>query len=333
MAPLRIGILGTARIARDFCTGVRGSEKVAVVAIASREAEKAESFAREFAIERAHGSYEALVADDDVDAIYNPLPNSLHAPWSIRAAEAGKHVLCEKPLALNEGEVHAIFAAAARNEVHIREAYPYLSQPQTLKLQELVADGAIGRVQLVRASFGFTLDDPVNIRWAPEMGGGALLDAGSYPVSLVRALAGAAPTRVTAAATWTESGVDRTLAATLEHASGLIAQISCSFATGDHRHALIAGDGGVIETNYWNHTTPERPAIVSLRRGARNRGGYEAIEVEQMNGFRAEAEAFADLIAGKEWRGATPAQSVDIAHALDAILASARLRSPVDLQG
>jgi xylose dehydrogenase (NAD/NADP) len=331
VAPLRVGILGAAGIAREFCAGVRGSAKLAVVAIASRQLEKSQAFARDFGIGTAHSSYDALLADDGVDALYNPLPNALHAPWSIRAAEAGKHVLCEKPLALNANEARAMFDAATRNGVHIVEAYPYLSQPQTLTLQELVASGAIGRLTLVQASFGFTQNDPANIRLSPALGGGALMDAGSYPVSLVRVLAGAAPVRVSAAATWTESGVDRTMAATLEHASGLLAQISCSFATGDHRRALITGEDGVIETNYWNHTTPERPAVLHLRRGAKNRGGYETIEVAQANGFRAEAESFADLIAGGAWTGATPAQSLDIARTLDALAASARTRLPVEL--
>ena len=333
MDKLKIGILGTADIAREFMAGIRLSQKADVVAIASRTLDKAEAFASEFEIGKAYAAYDALLADVEIDAIYNPLPNTLHAEWSIRAAEAGKHVLCEKPLTPSAIDATAIFEAAQKNSVHIVEAYPYLAQPQTIRLRQLLDEGAIGRVRLVRASIGFSMSDRDNIRLDPALAGGSLLDAGSYPVSLVRVIAGERATRTYAVADWTETGVDRSMVATLEHAGGLLAQIACSFGTGVHRHALISGDEGVIETSYSNHTSPERPAVLQLRRGTSWSTAYETISLPEMDGFLAEIDSFADLISigSPQWSGATPEQSVDIARTLEAIIASARAHIPIDL--
>lgn len=332
--PLRIGILGAANIARQFTSGVAPSKSVMVAAVASRDLGRAQAFARECGIGRALGSYEALLADPDIDAIYNPLPNTLHAAWSIRAAEAGKHVLCEKPLATTAADARAMFAAARRHRVHLVEGYPYLAQPQTLKLRELIAAGAIGKLRLIRATFGVPFSDASNIRLKPDLGGGALLDAGSYPLSLVRVIAGARPTRVSAVARWTETGVDQTLLATLEFASGLLAQISCSFATAYHRHAHIVGDAGSVETTYLNHPPLFGPPLLALRRGATVQAVAEAIDVAGGNGFLAETESFQRLVtAGPAgWNGATEAESVDIALTLEALLKSARTGAPVDLE-
>ncbi len=170
MANLRFGILGTARIARGFAHSLRGAAGVEIVAVASRSADKAASFAREFQIERAHGSYDALLADAGVDAVYIPLPNSMHAEWTMRAARAGKHVLCEKPLATSAADARAMFACADACGVRLLEAFPYRMQPQTLAVRRLILDGALGELRLVRASFAFPLsgDDDIRLdpRWA-----------------------------------------------------------------------------------------------------------------------------------------------------------------------
>ena len=177
---MRIGILGCANIARQFTRDVAPSPQVKVVAVASRSMETAQAFAATFGIARSHGSYEALLADAEVDTIYLPLPNSLHAEWAVKAARAGKHVLCEKPLALGLAEARAMFAAARANGVMLLEAYPYYFQPQTGAMLALLHGGAVGEVRSVQSSFGFTLANPAtNIRLKPELGGGALLDAGS----------------------------------------------------------------------------------------------------------------------------------------------------------
>ena len=331
--PLRIGVLGAARIARSFVEAVRSSSKVAVTAIASRDVERGTTFARELGIARVHASYDALFADPEIDAVYVPLPNNLHAQWSIRAAGAGKHVLCEKPLAANAMQARAMFEAAAKHGVYLVEAYPYRAQPQTLKVRELVAAGAIGRIQLIQASFGFPLADAANIRMDPNLAGGALMDAGSYPVSFVRTVAGAAPSRVSAMSRWGETGVDVSTMATLEHADGLLAQISCSFSTARHRHAFIAGDAGSISTSYFNDTGPAFPPIVDVRRGSGWDAPREVIETEARAGFLAEAESFHDLVrfGWQGWTGASPEESIDIAMTLDALAASSRQGVPVEV--
>jgi predicted dehydrogenase len=330
---VRIGILGAANIARLFVAGVRPSLKVAVTAVASRDAERAGKFAAETGIAQVHPSYEALLADPEIDAIYNPLPNNLHAEWSIRAANAGKHVLCEKPLATSAAEARAMFAAAARNGVQLAEAYPYRAQPQTLKLRKLLKENAIGRLQLIQASFGFPLTDASNIRLNPALAGGALMDAGCYPVSLVRTIAGERPKRVHALARWSESGVDRTLVASIEFSSGLLAQVSCSFATARHRHAFVAGDSGVIRTTYLNDTSAALPPVLEIRRGPGLDARQEFVETAATNGFLAEAEAFHDLVVhGRDrWEGASPEESIDIALTLEALAASARQGVTVDV--
>jgi len=333
-APLRIGILSTANIARAFVSGVRPSSTVTVTAVASRDAAKAEGFAREVGIPRSFGSYEALLADREIDAVYIPLPNSMHAEWSVRAAEAGKHVLCEKPLSATATEARTMFEAARKHGVCLVEAYPYRAQQQTLKLRELLEAGAVGRVQMIQASFGFTISNNPNIRLNPALAGGALMDAGSYPVSLVRMVAKKRPSRVTAVAHWTDTGVDRTLVATIEFASGLFAQISCSFATAVHRQALIAGSEGVLQTTFFNHPSPATPPVLHLRHGKGWDSVTETIEVTATNGFLAETEAFERLVrhGPTYWTGASPEESVDIMLTLEAILHSARTGKPVDIE-
>lgn len=333
MTPLRLGILGAAKIARLFVEAVRPSTKVVVEAVASRDVARGAEFARSLGIARVHASYEALLGDPAIEAVYVPLPNNLHAQWAIRAAEAGKHVLCEKPLAASAAEARAIFAAAARCGVHVVEGYPYRAQPQTRKVRELLAAGAIGHLRIVQASFGFPLADPHNIRMQPDLAGGAIMDAGSYPASFVRMVTGTRPVRVHAMSRWAESGVDLTTLATLEFPDGVLAQISCTFATARHRHAFIAGDQGSIATNYYNDTGPAFPPLIEVRRGTGWDAPREVVETPAVGGFRAEADAFHDLVrqGPAAWTGATPEESVDIALTLEAFAASARSGLAVDI--
>jgi D-xylose 1-dehydrogenase (NADP+, D-xylono-1,5-lactone-forming) len=316
---LRIGVLGAANIARMFCNSVAPSKEVVVSAVASRTKDKAEAFAREQRIPRAAGSYEALL----------PLPNSMHAEWAIRAVEAGKPVLCEKPIAMTAAEAKSMFEAARRHKVILREGYPYMAQPHVATLRKWLAEGAIGKLRLIRSSFGVYFDDPANIRLSATLGGGALLDAGSYAVSLVRLAAGERPTRVQATAERAANGVDLTTVATLTFASGLLAQISCSFATGYHRHALIAGDNGVIETNYLNHPPMSGPAVLQIKRGRVNTAAFEPAPVPDGNGFLLQTESFARLLReGEAHRtGATPQK-----RGLGAIGAGASLSAPIRLR-
>lgn len=332
--PLRIGVLGAADIARQFVKAVAASRHVAVTAVASRTADKAEAFAREHGIGRTFTGYDAMLADPDIDAVYNPLPNGLHAEWSIRAVTAGKHVLCEKPLAVDEAEARSMFEAARRNRVHLVEGYPYLAQPMTIEVRKMVESGAIGRPQLIRASFGVPFSDRSNIRLKADLAGGAVLDAGSYASSFIRIIAGERPSRVHAIGSWFETGVDRTVAGLFEFPSGLVAQVAASFATAYHRHGQIAGDKGYIDTMYLNHPPIGGPAQVQIRRGITSATPIETIPVPEGNGFLLEAESFARLVATGDataWTGATEVESCDIAAMLAGLIRALRDKRPVDL--
>ncbi len=340
-APVRYGVLGAANIARQFTKGMAGSKVASVDAVASRDGRKAAAFAAETSIPRHHGSYEALLADPAIEAIYIPLPNDLHAEWAIKAAEAGKHVLCEKPLAVTVGEARAMFAAARANGVHLAEAYPYMSQPQTLRTRALLAEGVLGPVQTITAAFGFGLvhpdgtpkGDPANIRLDPARAGGGLLDAGTYSMSMARIAAGERPTRVLATGRNTKTGVDQTIVAILEFPSGAIAMVSSSMSSSFHRYAIIVGAEGVLETSYSNHAPDSGKLALRLKRGVPGTVPFETIEIEGDDGFRAEGESFARMIrlGAAEWNGASEAESIDTVLALQAIAASAKTGTWVDL--
>ena len=333
--PLRMGVLSTAKIARQWIRDLQGCNAVQIVAVASRSDAAAQAFAQEYSLPRWHGSYEALLADADVDAIYIPLPNSLHATWAIAAARQGKHVLCEKPLALGKEEAEAMFAAARDNGVVLLEAYPWWFQPQTLDLLDLLQGGAIGDVRTVQASFGFTLANggTGNIRMNPELGGGALLDAGSYTLSMIRLVMGEAPQFVVAHATYADTGVDISLMATLLYADGRRAQLSCAMDVANHRRATIMGTAGTIETEYLNHTSDGPghpwgylPSELRVRRGTANSIPFEPVRSATGSGFRFGAEAFADVVAMGDTAAVERAAqaSIDIAATLEAIARSAR---------
>ena len=224
-----------------------------------------------------------------------------------------------------------MFAAARRNRVHLLEGYPYRAQPQTISVLEMIHAGAIGPLRLIQSSFGFTLSSAPNIRGSSELAGGSLMDAGTYPVSLIIMAARERPARVSAVAQW-KDGVDHALAATLEFKSGLLAQVTSSFATSVHRFALLAGGLGVIQTQFLNHPPAGRPAEFLVKRGIGADKDFETVQTTALNGFRAEAESFAGWVRGVgRWEGATPEQSVDIAITLEAILQSARANRPVDI--
>ena len=340
--PLRIGILGCANIAKQFTRDVRESKKVSVDAVASRNADTAAAYAAANGIARHHGSYEALLADPAIDAIYIPLPNSLHAEWGVKAAAQGKHILCEKPLALGLAEAQGMFAAARQHGVMLLEAYPWWFQPQTRDLLGLLRDGTVGEVRSVQASFGFTLANPAgnNIRMNPDLGGGALLDAGSYTLSMIRLAMGCAPVRVMADANWSASGVDISLMATLHYADGRRAQMTCAMDAATHRHATIIGTKGTVETEYLNHTSTQHghpwgylPSQMRVRRGTANSIPFEEVVSTTGSGFLFAAEAFAKVVADDDFAAIERAASasLDIAATLEAIARSARTGLVVDL--
>jgi predicted dehydrogenase len=334
-SPLIIGALGCANIARQFIRDVRASKNLELMAVASRDLEKSTQFAKENRVPNAYGSYEALLADPKIDAIYLPLPNSMHAEWAIKAAQAGKHILCEKPLALGLDEAKRMFAAARDNKVVLLEAYPYFFQPQTQAMLDILKSGEIGDVRSVQSLFGFTVPNPdTNIRLRPELGGGALLDAGSYSLSIIRAVMGCAPIKVRADATWVDSGVDISMMATLFYADGLRAQLSCAMDVANCRRATISATKGTIDTEYINHTSKlvegdEYGYLTSqlrVRYGTANNIPFKDIVSEPGSGFLYAAKAFADMVRTQYFSAFEEHAVVSIENAatLEAIEASAK---------
>jgi predicted dehydrogenase len=340
--PLHLGILGCANIAKQFARDVGDSTLVRLQAVASREWVKSQAFAQSYRIPHAHGSYDALLADETVDAIYLPLPNSMHAEWAIRAMQAGKHVLCEKPLALNLSEVTRMFDVARQHGVMLLESYPYWFQPQTRDLLTCISNDNIGAIRSVQASFGFTVGNiDTNIRMKPDLGGGALLDAGSYPLSLIRLVMGCAPTHVMAHANWADTGVDISMMATLFYADDRSAQMSCAMNTANHRRATIVGSHGTVETEYLNHTSDLHthawgylPSQLRVRRGIANSIPFEDVPSASGSGFRFAAEAFAHVVREGDIAAIerAAAASHDIAATLDAIRTSARTGRTITLK-
>jgi xylose dehydrogenase (NAD/NADP) len=316
---MRLGLLSTASIGRAIVRN-RDATGIELVAVASRDLERAQAFAREHAIDRAHGSYEALLADDDVDAVYVALPNTLHVEWSVRALEAGKHVLCEKPLTRVPEEAERAFDAADRAGRVLMEGFMYRHHPQTRKLQELLAAGAIGRLRAIHAAFTFAMGAEDNVRFDATLGGGALLDVGCYCVSGSRLLAGE-PHTVSAERVLGPTGVDVSFFGTMRFDDDVVAQFRSSLAVPWHQRLEAVGDEGtaVVEIP-WN---PRPPARVLLN--------GEAIEVEEVDHFRLELENFAEAAAGRAEPLVTRADSLGQARTLHALIRAAESGAPVRL--
>jgi D-xylose 1-dehydrogenase (NADP+, D-xylono-1,5-lactone-forming) len=319
---MRWGILGPGRISRSFLAGLAGSATEHAVAIGSRALDRAEATARQFGVPRAYGSYEQLLADREIEAVYVGTPNGAHAQWAIAAAQAGKHVLCEKPLGVSRAEVETMFAAAREHGVWLMEAFMYRFHPRTLRLAEIVAAGEIGAPTLVRASFGFAVTDPANVRLSAELAGGALMDVGCYPVNAARMLAG--PVRAaTATARWQD--VDVTLAGVLDHVGGALSLVSCSLVSGRHNELEVVGSEGVIIVPEAFTPPKDRPSTMVITRGAET----EEQTFAPVDQYTLEAEGFAALVAaGHDAAAGLPqmplVESLDNAATIDTLLATAR---------
>jgi D-xylose 1-dehydrogenase (NADP+, D-xylono-1,5-lactone-forming) len=243
---LQWGFLSTARINKALFFPLQISKRNKLLAVASRSQEKAEQYAKEKKIQRSYGSYAALLADPEIDVIYNPLPNHLHAEWTIKAVEAGKHVLCEKPLALSLDEVDAMAAAAEKYGKVVAEAFMYRTHPQTLKVKEIVDSGGLGKIRLVHGSFSFVMTNQDDIRWRPEWGGGGLWDIGCYPLSYTRSVLGAEPEEVFGRQVTGPTGVDEVFAAQLRFPNDVLAQFDCSIKIPNHVFMEIVGEEGTL---------------------------------------------------------------------------------------
>jgi predicted dehydrogenase len=321
---VRWGVLSTARINEAVLRGVDGSPAVDVVAVASRSAEAAEAFASARGIPRAHASYEALLADPDVEAVYIPLPNGLHAEWTVAALEAGKHVLCEKPLSPWLAQVERCFDVAERLGLVLSEGFMWRHHPQTDRLVELVQGGAIGEVRLVRAVFSFPLDRPEDVRWDAALDGGALLDVGCYCVSAARLLAGE-PSRASAEAAVTAGGVDSRFAGLMSFPAGALALFDCAFDLPRRDELEVVGAGGSL---FLDDPWHAREPVIELRRAD---GSVERIEAERADAYRLEFEDVSAAIRGGREPRLSRADAVGQARALEALLRSATTGEPVPL--
>ena len=242
------GILSTANIGQKaMIPALKASKFAKVAAVASRDADKAHQFANKMSIPIAYGDYQALLDDPTIEIIYNPLPNHLHKPWTIKAAEAGKHILCEKPMALNQEECREMIAAARANGVLLMESFMYRHHPRIMAAREMVQSGRLGKVHTIESAFTFKSQHQVDIRYDPAMGGGALMDVGCYCVNLSRLMAGREPVAVHARAHWAPTGVDDQMVGILDFGDGLMAHFDCGINQESRQRCILAGSDGYLE--------------------------------------------------------------------------------------
>jgi predicted dehydrogenase len=314
-APVKWGILSTADINRKVIPGLRASEKAELVAVASRDQARADEYAREWEIERAYGSYAALLEDADVEAVYISLPNTLHCEWSIHAVEAGKHVLCEKPMSRYVADVEAAFDAAERSGRILTEAFMYRHNPQTARLRQLVEEGAIGDLRVVRSCFSYALYDEDNIRLRTDVEGGSLMDVGCYCVSGSRLLGGE-PERVYGEQFVGPSGTDWVFAGTMAFPGDVVAQFDCGTALGERDELeAIGSEGSLFLDDPWHCVEP----VIELRRD----GQVERIELEHVDSYRLEVEDLSDAIRGAGAPLLGREDAVGQARAIEALFRSA----------
>jgi predicted dehydrogenase len=320
---LNWGLLSTARINRALIPPLRASKRNQLVAVGSRTQESAEKYAREWKIPRTYGTYEALLADPEIDVIYNPLPNHLHAEWTIKAVEAGKHVLCEKPLALNVEEVDAMKEAAHKYGRVIAEAFMYRHHPQTLKVQELVKNGSLGDLRLIRGSYTYMQSREGDVRLDPAMGGGSIWDVGCYPISYARSVIGANPLEVFGWQVTGPTGIDATFVGQMRFDHDVYAQFDSSFVTPLHAFMEIVGSEGTL-----NIPRPFKPGTddkIYLTRGDKT----ETIKIKGQELYLGEVEDMADaILLGREPRISLEDSRANIA-VISAFLESARSGQPV----
>ena len=317
------GFLSTADINRKLIPGAHASEKVGLLAVASRDKNRAEAYADEWEIPRAYGSYEDLLADPEIEAVYISLPNTMHVEWSIKALEAGKHVLCEKPLTRHPEEADAAFDVAERTGRLLSEAFMYRHNPQTAKVVELVRGGAIGELRLIRSAFSYGLYDFENIRLRTDVEGGALMDVGCYNVSGSRLLGGE-PERVWGEAWYGPSGTDWIFTGTLRLPGDVIATFDCGTALVERDELeAIGSEGSLFLDDPWHCNVP----VIELRRGSET----ERIELEPLDSYRLELENMSDAIRGETELLLGREDALAQARALEALHRSATTGAPVSL--
>jgi xylose dehydrogenase (NAD/NADP) len=292
---LKFGIIGAANIAqRRFMPGMLKCAKAEVVAVASRDIAKAEAFRAQFGIHKAYGNYDALLADSEINAVYIPLPNHLHAEWTIKAADSGKHVLCEKPLTLDAGEALKVVEHCKSCGVKLMEAFMYRLNPRTIKMKQLVDEGIIGEPRVVLSDFAFNLEPRHSSRLLPDGGAGSLMDVGCYCVNVSRYLFGAEPVAASAFMNpHPEIGCDTTFSGILDFGGGRSALFNSSFETAFRSSLTVAGTEGVVRVNK-PFTPPEEGKIgFSIER---RDGSIEEIQFDAVDQFQVEIDAFSSSV-------------------------------------
>ena len=331
--PLRVAMVGHAFMGRAHSNALRQVNRffelprqVVPQIVVGRDAKRAAQAADQFGFFESAIDLDRVLAREDIDIVDVATPNDTHHAITMAALNAGKHVLCEKPMALSVDDVDRLRAAADAAGRVVMEAFPYRFQPQTLDLLTRVRGGQIGRLRQLSGMFGFTLRRDADIRLDPALGGGSLWDVGVYPLSLIRALAGGLPATVQASAAWGGTGVDRALAAVLVWDDGLMATLQCWFDAVPHRHLRIIGTESTLASGFFNHVGPGQDWVEVAE-------GYDSRRepVPQGNGFLLEAEAFAALARGEEPRPHWPtwAETRDTTRLAQALLRSATEGRPI----
>jgi len=318
--PLRIGILGAARIApMALIWPARRFPDVEVRAVAARAPKRATAFAIKHRIPRVHQGYEGLLDDPEIDAIYNPLPNALHAEWTIKALEAGKHVLCEKPFASDAREAQTMADAAVRTGRVLMEAFHYRYHPLFGRMKALLDQGAVGEVRRLEATFCIVLPWKDDIRFDPRLAGGALMDTGCYTVHLLRHLAGAEPTIERAHGLWTPAGVDRWMQADLRFPGDRMARLTCALASRDLFRISASVEGSAGRMSVLNFIAPQLHHRLTV-----SRGGSKTVEhVPGASSYASQLRAFVGAVRRGDAVPTNPADAVANMRVIDAIYTAA----------
>ncbi|MFP4381042.1 MAG: Gfo/Idh/MocA family protein [Candidatus Sumerlaeia bacterium] len=319
---IRWGVLSTASHGKKaLIPAIKESKNGEVVAISSRGLDKAEAAAKELDIPKAYGSYEELIADPDIDAIYNPLPVSFHAEWSIKCAEAGKPTLCEKPLALNADEVRQMIAAFEKHNVTLGESIMYHFHPLTRTVKKMVEDGAVGKIRMVYAQFNAACEDPSDIRLRKETGGGALLDVGCYCTSVMRLLAGEEPDSIKANAVFNENDIDLITTASMQFPSGVVGHMGCALDTFfDCSYGISGTEGRILVDRGAMCAWPGEAFKIKYE----NADGMQEIETPEANHYKLIAEDFADAVLQKRKPTVSLEETLNNMITLDRIMESCR---------
>ena len=322
---LNWGLLSTAKINRALIKPLNASKRTRLLAVASRSISSAEAYAREWNIPRAHGSYEALLADPEIDVIYNSLPNHLHAEWTIKALRAGKHVLCEKPFALTLAEVDAMSQAAHETGKVLAEAFMYLHHAQTLKIKEIVDSGVLGKLQLIKGAFTFTLTREGNYRWMEEMGGGSIWDVGCYPISFARMIVGAEPVEVFGWQLTGQGGSDESFFGQMRFKDEVHMQFDCGFRSPSRSFIEIVGTDATL-----NIPNPFKPGLKNEIHFIQNEK-TQKIKISGGELYSGEVEDMCDAILKNQPSLISLADSRGNIAVILALLKSAKSRKPVSL--